>query len=156
MNASKSAPGSPEHRLDDAIAYHYDEMTPEARTEFEEHLRICAGCREALATADVVFPNLPAVLQRIKPRRTTDELLAIMDDAQRRLDEGKRVVPELEVGPPPVSRWLRPHWHWRFNALALTAAAVAILLLATLLLLLRHPNPGQEIYAPHKQRQRSP
>jgi predicted anti-sigma-YlaC factor YlaD len=153
MNGSRSAPGPADHRLEDAVAYHHDELEPAARAEFEEHLKICAGCREAVATSDVLFPNLAAALQTSVPMRTTDELLEIMDAAQRRIDAEK-----LERGETPsrTAALLRPRWHWRSKVLTLVAAAVVILLLASLALLLRHHDPGKEIYDPPKKDQRSP
>ena len=130
MSNAPPPPHAP--RLDDAIAYHYGELSPEARAEFETHLETCPACRHAVATANVVFPALPAVLAARKRRRTTDEILALMDAEQRRLDAEERVA---RARP---RRW--PFWVLG-GAVAAAAAALLIAHFTPMLAAPKRPEP---------------
>jgi predicted anti-sigma-YlaC factor YlaD len=91
MNALREVPSlNPNHRSDDVVDYHFGDLSPEARAEFEQHLGQCLGCRRALKTAGLVFSALPEALAVPKRRRTVDELLEIMAEEEKRLQAEHR------------------------------------------------------------------
>lgn len=86
MNAS---PSSCEHRQDDLVLYHYDELGATERADFEAHLHGCAACQEHLASLqalEVSVPRQPSV-------SIGDEQLAAIRQATSRRLADMRVRP---------------------------------------------------------------
>jgi predicted anti-sigma-YlaC factor YlaD len=106
MTARTQGPSSdPKHRSEDVVDYHFNDMTPEARAEFEKHLSACYGCRKALKTAGLLFPTLPIVLA-VPKRKTTDELLEMMAAEEQRLRAEDRK--QLRAKVAIAMRWVAP------------------------------------------------
>jgi anti-sigma-K factor RskA len=80
----------PKHRSEDVVDYHFGDLSPEARAEFEKHLASCLGCQKAVRTANILFPAVAQALAVPKRRRTTDELVSMMMEEQERLDSEDR------------------------------------------------------------------
>jgi len=52
----------PKHRSEDVVDYHFGDLSPEARAEFENHLATCPGCQKAVKTAGILFPAVKQAL----------------------------------------------------------------------------------------------
>jgi len=48
----------PKHRSEDVVDYHFGDLAPEARAEFEQHLETCLGCQQAVKTAGILGSSL--------------------------------------------------------------------------------------------------
>ena len=105
----------PKHRSEDVVDYHFGDLAPEARAEFEQHLETCLGCQQAVKTAGILFPAVSQVLAVPKRRKTTDELVSMM------MAETKRLEAEDRKGVR--ASWRRAR-HWALP-LAVAAAAAA-------------------------------
>lgn len=118
MNALTEAPSSnAKHRSDDVVAYHFGDLSPEGRDDFEHHLLRCLGCRRALKTAGLLFAALPEALAPPKRRRTTDDLLQMMAAEEQRLRAEDRKAARASV---------RRAMHWAAPLVAAAAAAASV------------------------------
>jgi len=98
MNALKEVPNlNPKHRSDDVVDYHFGDLTPEDRGEFERHLFKCVGCQKALRTAGLLFPAVAEALAMPKRRKTTEELVDMMMEETRRLEAEERKKARAKV-----------------------------------------------------------
>jgi predicted anti-sigma-YlaC factor YlaD len=52
------------YSMHDVVAYHDDQMAPEARVAFEAHLRGCRECRKALDAAAETLRPLDASIEK--------------------------------------------------------------------------------------------
>jgi anti-sigma factor RsiW len=98
MNALKEVPSlNPKHRSDDVVDYHFGDLSPDDRGEFERHLFKCLGCQKAVRTAGQLFPAVAEVLAVPKRRKTTQELVDMMMEETRRLEAEDRKKARAKV-----------------------------------------------------------
>jgi anti-sigma factor RsiW len=135
----------PKHRSEDVVDYHFGDLSPEARAEFENHLATCPGCQKAVKTAGILFPAVKQALAVPKRRRTTDELVSMMMAETKRLEELDRSARSRGRG-----RKVRRAAIW---AVPIAAAAAAATLaagprVAELVGKLTHPDTSQPAAPP--------
>ena len=98
MNALKEVPSlNPKHRSDDVVDYHFGDLSPDDRGEFERHLFKCLGCQKAVRTAGQLFPAVAEALAVPKRRKTTHELVDMMMEETRRLEAEDRKKARAKV-----------------------------------------------------------
>ena len=112
----------PERPLREATAYLHGELSPEETASFEAHLPGCDDCRQSLQVGRLVFPKLYELLAADRRPRTAVDALALLDEAQAKLDSEKRAE------AAGARRWAgRRSWAPRALPWLLSSAAAAAL-----------------------------
>jgi anti-sigma factor RsiW len=120
-----------ETHTDRAMAYYGNDLSPEERAEFEQHLATCAECQALLEKAKQFLPTAERMLaasSKFTPRHTIDEQVARFERmvAEERDSEKQSAV--------------RMRW-----SLAL-AAAVLVALAGVAFVVLSRPRPAKDGY----------
>jgi hypothetical protein len=116
----------PERPLREVTAYLHDELSPEEKAAFEAHLPTCADCQDSVRIGKLVFPRFYELLAADRRPRTNADLLAMLDEAQGKLDAEKRAEAAAARQWPARRRWA-PVLPWLVAGAAIAAALLVLL-----------------------------
>jgi anti-sigma factor RsiW len=80
----------PKRPLKEVTAYLHDELDPETRAAFEEHLESCESCQRHVTVGRKLFPIVNAVIAQDRVLRRPEEYLELWEQAKRIAEKKSR------------------------------------------------------------------